>query len=259
MSEVFKNFIEDKRVQNFILGVIIFNAVLLGLETVQSLSTSTHQLLVMLDKICIGIFVVELIIKMIAYRLLFVKSGWRLFDFVVVLISVIPATEYISVLRALRIIRVLRLISRVPSMRRVVDALMASIPGLASTACLLLLVYYVFAVMCVKLFGEAFPQWFGSIGGALYTLFQVMTLESWSMGIVRPVMEQYPHAWMLFVPFILVTSFILLNFLIGIIVDALAHMKHQEEEQHKEDNIQLLLKKVTAIEQHLKSQNTKLP
>jgi voltage-gated sodium channel len=85
----------------------------------------------------------------------------------------------------------------------------------------LLLIYYVFAVIATKLFGAAFPEWFGNIGASLYTLFQVMTLESWSMGIARPVMEQFPYAWLFFVPFILVATFTMLNLFIAIIVNTM--------------------------------------
>jgi voltage-gated sodium channel len=131
------------------------------------------------------------------------------------------------VLRALRILRVLRLITVVPSLRRVVGGLVAALPGMGSVVMLLALVYYVFAVMATKLFAASFPDWFGSIGASAYSLFQIMTLESWSMGIVRPVMEVYPWAWMFFIPFIITTSFAVLNLFIGIIVSA---MQEENEE-----------------------------
>jgi len=151
---------------------------------------------------------------------------WNLFDLVIVTIALLPATGSLSVLRALRILRVLRLVSAVPSMRRVVGALLAAVPGIASILGLLSLLFYVFSVMATKLFGADYPEWFGSIGASAYSLFQIMTLESWSMGIVRPVMEVYPLAWVFFVPFILVTSFTVLNLFIGIVVDA---MQRQHE------------------------------
>jgi voltage-gated sodium channel len=143
------------------------------------------------------------------------------FDFVVVAIALVPASGPLSVLRALRVLRVLRVLTIVPSMRRVVGGLLAAIPGLASIAGVLALIFYVFAVITTNLFGDRFPEWFGSIGHSLYTLFQVMTLESWSMGIVRPVMEVYPYAWAFFIPFILIATFTMLNLFIGIIVNAM--------------------------------------
>lgn len=120
----------------------------------------------------------------------------------------------------------MRLVSAVPSMRRVVGVLLAAVPGIASILGLLSPVYYVFLVMATKLFGADFPQWFGTTGASAYSLFQIMTLESWSMGIVRPVMQTYPLAWGFFVPFILITSFTMLNLFIGIVVDA---MQRQHE------------------------------
>jgi voltage-gated sodium channel len=130
------------------------------------------------------------------------------------------------------VLRVLRVITVVPSLRRVVGALVAALPGMGSIFLLLGLIFYVFSVMATKLFGQSFPNWFGTIGASAYSLFQIMTLESWSMGIVRPVMEVYPHAWAFFVPFILCATFIALNLFIGVIVSAL---QGEHEQQLKEE------------------------
>jgi voltage-gated sodium channel len=118
-------------------------------------------------------------------------------------------------------------------MRRVVGALLASIPGLSSIALVLLLIYYVFAVIATRLFGSAFPQWFGSLGESLFSLFQIMTLESWSMGIVRPVMEVHPNAWIFFVIFILIATFTMLNLFIAIIVNAMHSFTEAEAKETK--------------------------
>ena len=136
-----------------------------------------------------------------------------------------------SVIRALRILRAFWMMSLVLKMRVVVQALVFAIPGMSSILALLSLVFYVFAVMATKLFGEAFPEWFGTIGSSLYTLFQVMTLESWSMGIVRPVMDVFPLAWLYFIPFILLTTFAVLNLFIAVVVDAMQEMQRVEDEQ----------------------------
>ncbi|WP_341650215.1 ion transporter [Thauera humireducens] len=143
--------------------------------------------------------------KLIVYRQRFFRSGWNVFDFTIVAITLAPHGEGLQVLRSLRILRALRLVSVVPSMRKVVSALLKAIPGMGSVVTLLLLVFYVASVMTTKL-GADFPEWFGTIGASFYTLFQVMTLESWSMGIARPVMEAHPYAWVFFVLFILLTS-----------------------------------------------------
>jgi voltage-gated sodium channel len=125
---------------------------------------------------------------------------------------------------------VLRLLTMVPSMRRVVGGLLAAIPGLSSVIAIIGIIFYVAAVIATKLFGERFPDWFGSLGESAYTLFQVMTLESWSMGIARPVMEAYPFAWVFFVLFIMISTFTMLNLFIAIIVNAMQSQQHAEAE-----------------------------
>ncbi|MBL23609.1 MAG: ion transporter [Rhodospirillaceae bacterium] len=223
-----QKFIEASAVRNFILIVIILNAIVLGLETSDTAVQHAGTWLKLLDQIAVGIFVAELAIKLIVYRLSFFKSGWNVFDFIIVSVTLMPAGDGTSVLRALRIVRAFRLMSAVPSMRLVIQAMLNAIPGMASVIALLSLVFYVGAVMATVLFGERFEDWFGTIGASLYSLFQIMTLESWSMGIVRPVMEQFPLAWMFFVPFILCTSFAVLNLFIAIIVSAMDDVQRME-------------------------------
>jgi voltage-gated sodium channel len=229
--DALKRLVESNRFQNFVIAVIVLNAITLGLETSPSVMASAGGLLVLLDRAALAVFVIELVLKLLVYRHNFFRSGWNNFDFIVVAVTLLPTGEGMSVLRALRILRALRLVSVVPSMRKVVNALLKAIPGMTSVLTLLLLVFYVAAVMATKLFASDFPEWFGSIGASFYTLFQVMTLESWSMGIVRPVMEVYPYAWMFFVVFILLTTFAVLNLFIAIVVDAMNTTDHAEGEQ----------------------------
>ncbi len=217
-----------------ILGVIAFNAVILGMETSQTLMDRIGPALVNLDRICLGIFVIELVLKLIAQGGRFFRSGWNIFDFVIVGISLAPASDGLSVLRAMRILRVLRVVSVMPSLRRVVEGLVNALPGMASVFGLMSLIFYIAAVMATKMFGPSFPDWFGSIGRSAYSLFQIMTLESWSMGIVRPVMEIYPWAWAFFVPFILVTTFAVVNLVVGLIVNSMQEA-HGVEESEKTD------------------------
>lgn len=230
--------VEQAWFSNFILVLIILNAILLGLETSKGVMAEWGTLLVTLDHAMLAVFTIELLLRIYAWRGRFFTDAWSLFDFVVVVIALVPASGPFAVLRALRVLRVLRLLTIVPSMRRVVAALLGALPGLGSIATLLLLVYYVFAVIATKLFGEFFPEWFGSIGSSLYTLFQVMTLESWSMGISRPVMEKFPYAWAFFIPFILVATFTMLNLFIAIIVNAMQSFNEAEhaveEEKHEQ-------------------------
>ncbi len=221
-------FIEHRRFQQIIIGLILINAVLLGLETSPDLMAQTGGLIIAIDRAILFIFVVEIILRLYVHRASFWRDPWSIFDFVVVAVALVPASGQFAVIRALRVLRVLRLLTIVPSMRRVVGALLAAIPGLGSIALVLLIVYYVFAVIATNLFAAAFPEWFGNIGRSLYTLFQIMTLESWSMGISRPVMEQYPYAWLLFITFILVATFTMLNLFIAIIVNAMQSFTDEE-------------------------------
>ncbi len=237
--------------------IIVLNAAILGLETSGRAMAVAGPVLKMADHIILGIFVVELAVRIFVHRAQFWRDPWSLFDFSVVAIALIPATGNLSVLRALRIIRALRLISAIKSMRRVVGGLLHAIPGMGSIVALLGLVFYVFSVMATKLFGADFPQWFGTIGESAYSLFQIMTLESWSMGIVRPVMEVHSWAWAFFVPFILITSFTVLNLFIGIIVDAMQTQHEAELEADQESTraeIDEILKEVRALRKEIKNQ-----
>lgn len=208
-------------VQNGIVALILLNAVVLGLETSPTVMAAVGPQLVLLDRAMLTVFVAEIALRLWVHRAAFFRDPWSVFDFLVVAIALVPASGPFAVLRALRVLRVLRLLTVVPSMRRVVGGLLAAIPGLSSIAAVLGLMFYVFAVIASKLFGAEFPDWFGNLGRSLYTLFQVMTLESWSMGIVRPVMEAYPYAWAFFIPFILMATFTMLNLFIGVIVSAM--------------------------------------
>jgi voltage-gated sodium channel len=222
------DWLERPQVRYTIIGVIVFNAIILGMETSDTLMANWGPLILALDRACLSIFVIEIALKLVALGPRFFRSGWNIFDFVIVGIALVPAAQGLSVLRALRILRVLRIVSVVPSLRRVVEGLLTALPGMASVFLLMSIIFYIGAVMATKLFGGSFPEWFGTLGASLYTLFQIMTLESWSMGIVRPVLEVYPYAWAFFVPFIMVTTFAVVNLIVGLVVNSMQDA-HSEE------------------------------
>ncbi|MEK8080365.1 ion transporter [Pseudomonas sp. XK-1] len=219
---------ESQTITRLVTTLIILNAAILGMQTSPGLMAQWGELLLGLDQLILLLFILELGLRFVARGLGLLRDPWAVFDCLVVGIALVPASGPFAVLRALRVLRVLRLISINPNMRRVVQALLSSLPGMGSIAMLLGLVFYVAAVMATQLFGEAFPEWFGSLGASLYTLFQVMTLESWSMGIVRPVMETFPLAWMYFLPFILIATFMMLNLFIAVVVNAMQTTHEQE-------------------------------
>lgn len=245
-------FMDGKPVQRLITTLILINAAILGMLTSSELTNDWGWLLVPVDMFILAVFVIELGLRFAARGIGLLRDPWAVFDCLVVGIALVPASGPFSVLRTLRVLRVLRLVSINPSMRKVVHALLASLPGMGSIVMLMGLLFYVAAVMATQLFGQDFPEWFGSIGASLYTLFQVMTLESWSMGIVRPVMEQYPLAWVFFVPYILIATFMMLNLFIAVIVNAM------QDAQGPDPEVAARAEREEMILQELKALRTEL-
>lgn len=239
--------------ERFIIGVIVLNAITLGLETSKSLMASYGAVLETLDHIMLAIFVAELLARMVVYRGAFWRDPWSWFDVTVVGIALLPATGELSVLRALRILRALRLISTVPSIRRVVSSLLLAIPSMGSIILLLLIINYVFAVMATKMFGADFQEHFGTIGASFFTFFQIMTLEGWSGEVVRPVMEKFPWAWVLFVPYIVLATFMVLNLFIGIVVDAMQQQQMAELKggELKDRDLRLVMEEIRTLRQEI--------
>ena len=264
MYETLRSLVEANWFQRLIIVIIVLNAITLGLETEPLRLLSWQPTLRLFDGVFLAIFTIELGLKLYVYRSGFFKDGWNNFDFIIVLVSYLPFIEGLSVLRSLRILRVLRLVSVVPQFRKVTQAFLDSLSGLSVIGAILSLLFYVGAVMTTKLFGSDFPDWFGSIPHSLYSLFQIMTLESWSMGIVRPVMEVYPHAWLFFVPFIVVTTFAALNLLIGVIVNSMQSLHEDTKESldrhlNEQDRERALLKeKLEKLEVAIKEIKSRL-
>jgi len=261
-----RSIVLDPRTERTVIALIIVNAIILGLETSETVMASYGGLLQAVDRVILMIFVVEIVARVIVFRLAFFRDPWNVFDFLVVGIALVPATGPFSVLRALRILRVLRLITRVPSLRRVVGGLLTALPGMGSVGALLALLFYMFSVMATKLFGAQFPDWFGTLGASAYSLFQIMTLESWSMGIVRPVMAAYPYAWAFFLPFIVVTTFAVLNLFIGIVVNAMQAEQEKVVSEGREaerdrirDETATLVQEIKALRSEIAALRADLP
>lgn len=232
--------LETPVVQHGLVALILLNAVILGLETNPTAMAAFGPWLIAADHTILVIFVLEIILRLAVQRLSYFRDPWNVFDFVVVGIALIPASGPLAVLRALRVLRVLRLITLVPSMKRVIGGLLSALPGLGSVCAIIGLIFYVSAVIATRLYGTAFPEWFGTLGDSAFTLFQVMTLESWAMGIVRPIISVYPLAWIFFLIFILASTFTLLNLFIAVIVNAI-QSEHEGATPHSpiSENTQL--------------------
>ncbi|SDJ76067.1 ion transporter [Nonomuraea jiangxiensis] len=227
MRERTRAFLAHPRFQRFIIGVILINAATLGLETVPPVVEQYGHLLTAIDHIALYIFVAELLAKIYAERSAFLRDPWNIFDTTIVAIALAPATGGLSVLRSLRILRALRLLSVVPSLRRVVSALLRAMPGMSSIVVLLSLVLYVAAVMATKLYGESAPERFGSLPTSLFTLYQTMTGDDWG-NIAREVMQTHPSAWIFFTIFILVCTFVVLNLFMAVVVSAMDEENAEE-------------------------------
>ncbi|MDT8409571.1 MAG: ion transporter [Wenzhouxiangellaceae bacterium] len=240
--------IESRGPRNFIIGLILVNAVIMGLETSPEVMARVGGFLLAANQFILGVFVVEILIKLLAFGPRFFRSGWNVFDFLIVGIALVPSSGPLEILRALRILRVLRLLSQVERLRNIIESLMRALPGMGWTAALLLLVFYIFAVMGTMMFGDAFPEYWGGLGRSFFSLFQIMTLESWSSGIARPMLEEIPLAWLYFVPFILVSSFMVLNLFIAIIVSATNSIHVDEELAERRE----LLAEIRQVNQRLK-------
>lgn len=251
--------VESGPVQHTIIAVILVNAVILGLETDANLMANYGTLLIFLDKACLVVFIIEILLKLVAYRWAFWRSGWNVFDFLVVGVALVPNAGPWAVLRSLRVLRVLRLLTVVPALRKVVAAFLHSIPGLAGVVAVMSIFFYTSGVLATRLFGASHPEWFGTLGRSLYSLFQIMTLESWSMGIVRPVMLDHPWAWAFFVPFIVIATFTILNLFIGIIVSTMQELSLTPEPGTISPEVRDLLVRIDGDLRALRSQLEKNP
>ena len=215
--------VDSKGFQVFIFIVIAVNAVTIGLETCE-LSDGVDAALEAFDFVCLAIYVIEAALKIYAYGKGYFKDGWNVFDFTIIILSLAPARviplpiQVVRTIRLFRVARVFRLVSMFKQLRVVVESIGRSIPGVLWTLLLLLIVIYVFDVAGVFLFSERCPEYFGDLSTGLWSLFKVTTLEGWP-DIAHGVMAEYSFAWLYFVPFVVLASLIMLNIVLGIILN----------------------------------------
>jgi voltage-gated sodium channel len=255
--ERLRAFLDQKWFVNVVLGVILANALVLGVETM--VDGIALDILIAIDHTMLGFFVLELLLRIVANGRKFFRDPWNLFDLVVVGIAVLPASESLSALRALRVLRVLRVITVVPSLRRVVDGLLRAVPGMGAVGALLVLVMYVSAVIATGMFGETSDEYFGNLGVSLFTLFQAMTGEAWP-DIARAVMVAHPLAWIFFVLYILVVSFAVLNLFIAVIVNGMEEVSEEErkDDEQRDERLDALAAQNREILVELRSLRAKL-
>jgi len=232
--------------------IIIFYALILGLKTINSLEKSAFNDIVhFFDILVTSYFLLEIFIKMYAEKrfLDFFKDGWNIFDFIIVLVTIIPLenTDFAAVARLFRIFRVLRLVTARPQLKHLIEVLISSIPALFDIILLLFIVFYIYAVMGSFLFVDINPALWGNFISSMLTLFKILTLEGWS-DIMDAVMVSHPWAWIYFVSFIIIASFVLFNLFIAVIINKM-EKEHEEEEAKK---IDLILDKLIQVEKELK-------
>jgi len=231
--------------------IIIFYALMLGLKTVESIEQSIfNNVLYILDLLVTSYFLLEIMIKIYAEEnfMDFFKDGWNIFDFVIVVVTIIPMnnTDFAAVARLFRIFRVLRLITARPSLKRLIEILASSIPALFDIILLLFIVFYIYSVMGSFLFVNVDPALWGNFMTSMLTLFKILTLEGWS-DIMDAVMVVHPWAWTYFVSFIIIASFVLFNLFIAVIIN-----KMEKEHDDKEDKkLDLILEKLVKVEREL--------
>lgn len=256
--KLLREFIEHHKVQKFIISMIVINAITIGFETNHELMAKNGDIFNTFDFAILVIFIMELVLKIYAYGFRFFLNAWNVFDFLIVTIAAIPSAGIFSVFRTLRILRTLRLLKNVPKLRMIIESLIKAIPSIGWIILLLAIIYYIFAVVGTNVYGDAFPQWFGTMGESTFTLFQIMTLESWSSGIARPILEEMPYSWIFFVPFILIATYTTLNIFIAIVVNTMNEL-HMAEVKEEEDKLKVvreqerkdLLKRLEALQSKL--------
>ena len=251
-----ERFMAQQLIQRLLITLIVINAAILGIQTNPEIMAVIGSELTIMDHAILWIFIAEIVLLMSARGWRFFKDPWCIFDFLVVAIALVPATGSLSVLRALRVLRILRLVNKIESMRRVVSALLSSLPGLGSVFGLVLIVFYVAGVVATNMYAADFPDRFGSLGISFYTLFQVMTLEGWSEEIARPIMAVYPSAWIFFLIFIFISTFIVVNLFVAVIVDSINTIKNDEEKKIEDSDvlsrIEALHTEITELKELLK-------
>ena len=220
--------VETRSFEYGIIAVIIANSILLGLETFPALAQDYGEWMRLGNWVALGIFIVEAALKMIALAPRadrYFRDGWNVFDFLIIVLALIPATgQFAMIARLARLLRVLRLISAIRDLRLIISALVRSIPSVVHVMMLMSIIVYIYAIMGYHLFHEHDPVNWGSLGISLLTLFNIITLEGW-VEVMRKAMELNSLFWIYFVSFITVGTFVVINLFIAIIINNLDEAK----------------------------------
>lgn len=245
--------LESMTFQRFIVLVIVFNAITLGLETSPAMVERFGRAFFSgVNNGVLLIFIVEIGVRLYVERVSFFGDAWNWFDSFILLVTLVPQTglyNQYAVFRVLRVVRLLRVIKVSSKLRLLTETLLSSLPTLAWFFVLLLVIFYIFALIGTSLFGPIYHDWFGTVPRSMYTLFQIMTLESWSMGISRPVMQNFPYAWLFFVPFIVIATYTAINIFMANIVNEMQQIQAEmlKQEGTEIDQLRDQLKRMEVM------------
>jgi voltage-gated sodium channel len=232
MVERCRQIADSTRFQGFIFAVIVVNAIALGLGTYDAIDEDAGTLLTIVSEVCVGIFVIELAIRITAYGRRpqdFFRDGWNVFDFVVITAAFVPGVrESTTLLRLARLLRVVRIVTVLPEFRVIVRGMARSLPPIGSLALLGVLLMYVYGMVGWILFHEGDPENWGNLGDSMLTLFVMMTLENWPQ-IMDAAQEIHSWSWIYFVSYILLASFLLFNILIAVVLTSMEAARAEEE------------------------------
>ncbi len=224
MRERFENIRSNRAFEMAVITIIIVSALLVGARTYEE-ATRFEQFIHVMDWAITVFFLVEILIRMAAEERVknFFRNGWNVFDFTIVVASLIPVddSEMVLLARLLRIFRILRLISLIPELRVLVVSLLVAIPRMAYVLLLMFIIFYIYGAVGSFLFEDVDPDRWGNIALAMLTLFQVATFESWATQVLYPTMEVHPYSWIYFLTFIFLTAFVFLNMMIGIVLQVM--------------------------------------
>jgi len=257
MNSRIRQFIESKAFNRFLTIIIILNAIIIAADTElrvhQAGSAEILNILSIIDAACLVIYIIEAILKIFVYRIDYFKSGWNIFDFLIVVVSILPFFPFdakiIRVLRVLRIVRTLRIFSVIKDLQRVLEALGKSIPAIASTLVILLVTFFIYAIIGVELFSACDPEYFGDTSTAFGSLFRIATLDNWTE-VSDAAVASMPFAWIYFVSFVVIASFVVINIIVGIIVDAM-ETSSDDEEARDERNFTHLNAQMAELQEQL--------
>ncbi|WP_455216694.1 ion transporter [Kaarinaea lacus] len=231
MKKLAQSIVEKRSFEYFIITLIVLNGVILGLETSPEIMSRYSEWLQFGNQFILGVFIVEAALKITAvsprFKLYF-GNGWNLFDFSVVVLSLVPATgEYAMIARLARLLRVARLISTIPELRLIISTLVRSIPSMGHVILLMSIIFYIYAVAGYHLFHEHDPTHWSTLGLSLLTLFRVVTLEDWT-DVMYTAMDMHPMSWMFFVSFVVIGTFVVINLFIAVVLNNLEEAKQEQ-------------------------------